>query len=39
MLAMFLSSDMLEKIKGIIKNSILENKEGEEIDNDNKSES
>lgn len=26
MLAMFLSSDMLEKIKGIIKNSILENK-------------
>ena len=27
MLAMFLSSDMLEKIKGIIKNSILENKD------------
>lgn len=27
MLAMFLSSDMLEKIKSIIKNSILENKE------------
>ncbi len=27
MLAMFLSSDMLEKIKNIIKNSILENKE------------
>lgn len=27
MLAMFLSSEMLEKIKGIIKNSILENKD------------
>lgn len=27
MLAMFLSSDMLEKIKGVIKNSILENKD------------
>lgn len=27
MLAMFLSSDMLDKIKGVIKNSILENKD------------